>query len=392
MLLALLLTMLAQNPATMAGGAGGAILIPAPHITLFSSNPGTECSGSAVTTDQGGSLTFTRALAAYCRRAADGVYVAVSSNQPRVSNNGLLIEGARTNLVIRNTALDNAAWTATNTTVTANLGLDPTGALTAENLSSTSSGGFLASTAFVPGNTTMTVSMWVADAADSGDFDVVVRDTSAGADKTTCDYDPTLYQSLTRITCASTGLTSANNHVIRIYPGGTGGVGEFYVWGVQAEGPLSTLATSNIDTAAASVNRPNDVATFANSIDISTRGCLKATVTFPTTGINTSGATILGNGTERMLGYTSATAMSVNDGTNTVTANVSDVQGRTIDILTKWSGATMTIIADGVTASGSFDGSFSSTATMRIGSLSAGSYSYAEIKNIKVGQHPESCN
>jgi hypothetical protein len=387
---ALTLYLMGLNPATFSAVHPSAVSrsIPRPHITILASNPGSECSGAALTTDQGGAVTFGRALAAYCTKA-DGTLVSVSSGSPRVSNAGIQIEGSRTNLIEESKTL-NTTWAPTNVTVTANDQTDPLGTTTAEKLESTANGGYLQSDVFVPSQTTGTLSLYVKDISTT-DFDVVVRDTTAGADRTTCDLATS--GTMARYTCAVTGLTGANNHVVRIYPGGTALTGSAAVWGVQFEVPTSTLGSSAIDTTTAAVTRPNETATFANGTDISTRGCMSATVTFPSIGINSGGGSILSNGTESMMGYSSATAMRINDGTNTVTANVSSVLGRTIAMKVWWSGTSMGITADGVTSTGTFDGAFSSTATLRIGATAAGSgYAYATIDNIKVGAHPNSCD
>jgi hypothetical protein len=57
---------------------------------------------------------------------------------------GLLCEPQRTNRLLRSEEFDNAAWTATNCTVTANSAVAPDGATTAETLAATASGGNVA--------------------------------------------------------------------------------------------------------------------------------------------------------------------------------------------------------------------------------------------------------
>jgi hypothetical protein len=66
------------------------------------------------------------------------------ANQPRFDFNpitrqslGLLMEQQSTNLVVRSEEFDNASWTKTNTTVTANQNIAPDGNLTADKLSET---------------------------------------------------------------------------------------------------------------------------------------------------------------------------------------------------------------------------------------------------------------
>lgn len=382
----------------MAGNRGS--LVPSPHITAFMSNPASECAGSALTTTQGAAITCTRAATAYCTRSADGIIIDTAANTCRVTNDGVLVEGSRTNLIIRTTQLDNAAWTKVNLAVTANQGPDPEAGSFAELLNPTDTLGasaYIESTAFVPSQTTGKVSVYVkpASAVTTQQIKLEIYDTTAGASRGTCTT--TLTNVWTRLTCEITGQTGANNHVLRIYPDfNATDQASVLAYGAHYETPPSTLMSSYITTVGSSANRGTEGVTFANGQDISTAGCLSATVTFPpaTLGINSSGGTILGNAVEKMLGYTSNTAMSMNDGTNTVTANVTSVYGRTIAMKSSWSAAlgTMTLVADGVTSTGAFDGSFSSTATIRVGSLTASQYAYTYIKNIKVGAHPNSCD
>lgn len=367
---------------------------PPPFFTAFTSNPGTECDGSAIASNEGTSITFVNgATTRYCARIGDGRLVTIGANGPRVNNNGLLVEGSRTNLVIHHAAFDNAAWTKSNvSTPTANTDEDMEGGSTAELLSTTAAGGYYESTAFVPSQTTGTLSFYVRTQAGTQAFAAVLRDTTAGANRTTtCDI-ATATTSYQRVSCAVSGATGANNHAVRIFPGGLAGEGSIVAWGVQYEVPTGSFVTSLIPTAGGTaITRANDAATFAPGTSIANAGCLAATVTFGSA--SQFGGSVLSNGTDKMMGTGSATTVQIHDGTNLVQATVSSLTGRTINILNKWGGSTMTVIADGVTASGSFDGAFSSTATMHIGrSAAASGYCNCTIKNIRIGAHPESCN
>jgi hypothetical protein len=85
-------------------------------------------------------LTFTRSTTAtYCNSA--GVLVSAAANEPRVEYDpathavrGLLIEESRTNYLLRSQEFDNASWTKTRSSVTANLEPAPDGTLTADKL------------------------------------------------------------------------------------------------------------------------------------------------------------------------------------------------------------------------------------------------------------------
>jgi hypothetical protein len=397
-MLAVVLTVLAFSPdpipynaAVM--GRGSSAAAPAPFFTAFSSNPATECAGSNVASDDGSATAITHTNATvtrYCTKS-DGTLVAMTANQPRLTNAGLLVEGGRTNIQVRSSEFNQ--WTCTNvTTPTANTHADPVGTTTAEILTTTSSGGFCNGPSdFTPSQTTGAFSLYVRTASGTQNFSIVARDNFASADRTTtCSItQATTTWQLTK--CHVTGMTSANVHHIRVYPGTAAGSGSLVVWGAQFEVPSvgAAFVTSPIPSTNTSLARSNDAFSWTNPTDISTQGCLAATVTFNTA----TGGTFLSNGTEKMMGSGSATTITANDGTNTVTATVSDVTNRTIDIKVKWSGSTMTVVADGVTASGTFDGAFSSTATMHVGrQTTASGYANAHIKQIKVGSDPEACN
>jgi hypothetical protein len=365
---------------------------PGYFFSLLASDPATECNGAALVSAEGTSVTHTNATTTrYCLGVATNPQLtARAANSPRVSNLGVLVETSRTNPVIRNTALDDAAWTATNVTVTADAADDAAGGQAAETLETTAAGGYIESTAFVPGVTSATVSLWAGQWVEGDDFSIVVRDTTAGADRATCTQAANA-EVLTRVACNATGLTGANNHVVRIYPGGTAGEGGIIAWGVQFES-FSNFLTSTIPTAAAAVTRAVDVYTWSNPTDISAAGCISATVTFGTSTSITVGGSVVSNGTEQMLGTFSSTAVRINDGTNSVTATVPNLAGRTVNLRSYWSGSTMGLVADGVAASGTFDGSFSSTSVMHIGRTTTGTgYCNCWVDNIKVGSHPESC-
>lgn len=379
---------MAGPPVPARSGAG----VPPPFATFLASNPSSECDTSATISG----ITFTNTSSSrYCTRMGDSRLVGVNANVPRVNNNGVLIETNRINPLIRNRELDNVAWTASNVTVVATNYEDPEGGSTAEGLGSslgTPDGSeYIESTAFVPGQTSVTASYYgrVGNLSASMSVKLVVRDTTAGADRATCTS--VMADAYARYSCNATGLTAANNHVLRVHPDALGEGDTSVVWGVQVEGAGASYVTSLIPTAGASVTRAVDVATYTNATDISAQGCVSATVTASDFSGPIQGS-IISNGTEMMLGFGSATQIRSADGTNTVNAAVSNVVGRTFNVLAKWSGSTLTVVADGVTATGSFDGAFSSTATLRIGATAAGSgYCNCTIKNIKFGSHPESC-
>src|SRR5688500_13085954 len=101
-------------------------------------SPGQECAG-ALTGTRGEALTFSRAGSGMCTKG-DGTMVLLGNNVPRVQPGGLLMEAARTNLMVRSQEFDNAVWTKNATgagvapVVTANYAVAPDGTTSAERV------------------------------------------------------------------------------------------------------------------------------------------------------------------------------------------------------------------------------------------------------------------
>ena len=83
-------------------------------------------------------VTFTRASSGTFV-GSDGVLQTAATNEPRFDHNpttgeslGLLVEEARTNLLLRSEEFDNASWTKVNSAVTANQIASPDGTTTAD--------------------------------------------------------------------------------------------------------------------------------------------------------------------------------------------------------------------------------------------------------------------
>lgn len=81
-------------------------------------------------------LSFARSGAATARRA-DGRITGFADGVARVTDRGLLIEEARTNLLVRSQELDAASWTKSNAAVTADVTTAPDGTTTADRVAST---------------------------------------------------------------------------------------------------------------------------------------------------------------------------------------------------------------------------------------------------------------
>lgn len=77
--------------------------------------------------------TFTRASTGYARNQA-GVLVPFASGSLRTGDRGALIEGAGTNLCLQSQTFDNASWTKSRTSLSANAAIAPDGTMTADKL------------------------------------------------------------------------------------------------------------------------------------------------------------------------------------------------------------------------------------------------------------------
>jgi hypothetical protein len=90
--------------------------------------------GADVGTVAGGTgYSFSRASDGYYTNA-DGTLTLFGSGALRRGDRGVLIEGSRTNLLLRSQEFDNASWTKNRATITANATTAPDGTLTADKL------------------------------------------------------------------------------------------------------------------------------------------------------------------------------------------------------------------------------------------------------------------
>lgn len=81
-----------------------------------------------------GTATFTRTTAGRYIDPNDGLLKTAADNVPRFETNGLLIEGASTNLLLRSEEFDAGAWVKSNSSITANNTTAPDGNNTSDKL------------------------------------------------------------------------------------------------------------------------------------------------------------------------------------------------------------------------------------------------------------------
>jgi hypothetical protein len=247
--------------------------------------------GADVGTVAGGTgYSFTRASDGYYENA-DGTLTLFGSGALRRGDRGVLIEGSRTNLLLRSQEFDNASWTKTNSTVTADSTAAPDGTITADTLTDNATIGFhevTQSVAFTSGTsyalsgffkagTASLVQLTFGLAAFSG-AGYANFDLSAG---TVAATGGTLVSSGIRalangwyfcfIVATATATTSAVSSIIRINsssatraPSYSGSSTTIFVW--QADLQAGAFPSSPIVTVAASATRAADSLSYTAGV------------------------------------------------------------------------------------------------------------------------------
>lgn len=199
---------------------------------------------------------------------------------------GLLIESQRTNLLLRSEEFDNASWTKTNLTVTANSVVAPDGTTTADTLAATGAGGNVAQAVTITAGRGVAFSVF----ARAGTASFVALKLSDGGNTVECWFN--LATGATASNTAGAGslvysakdiiahgggwhrcvvmvLTSAVTTITAtISPAAADAAASantdtIYAWGAHLEAPAtSSNATSYIPTTSATVTRSPDYLTI----------------------------------------------------------------------------------------------------------------------------------
>lgn len=232
--------------------------------------------------------TFTRATTAM-RMGPNGYLQQVAANIPRFEYDpltrrclGYLCEQQRTNRWLRSQEFDNASWTKTGVTVTANSVAAPDGTTTADTLTATASGASVAQAATITAGTGAAISFYLKAGAsafaklaltDGGNTAAVWVNLASGATGTqqagggNCVLSQVVVEAMGRgwyraslevttatvttltgsvMPCAADGADSANGNSL-------------YAWGAQFEADATyTSPSSYIPTTTATVTRNAD--------------------------------------------------------------------------------------------------------------------------------------
>jgi hypothetical protein len=191
--------------------------------------------------------SFTRASDGYYQNA-DGTLTLFGSGALRRGNRGVLIEGARTNLLLRSQEFDNASWVKTNCTVTANAVVAPDGTMTADLVQfSAQFANIRENVQTLVAGTTYTYSIFCRVASGTRQFSV--RD-NIGVELGT--FTATTTWARYTITYTA-GNTTA---LLAIQDRNASGFVDTYIWGVQNE--AAAFPSSYIPTTTASATRASD--------------------------------------------------------------------------------------------------------------------------------------
>lgn len=187
---------------------------------------------------------------------------------------GLLIEEARTNLLLYSEQFDNAVWTkGVGLVVTADTTVAPNGATTGDTVTADSSISIYQGVTSVIG-TAYTQSMYIKAGGGNPATSLLFRDDTGAGRNITVNPATGVVTSPSG-TLISSGSTSFGNGWYRIYmsyladtttvrglirPSSAGLAQTFFVWGAQTE--IGAFSTSYIPTATATATRPRDIATM----------------------------------------------------------------------------------------------------------------------------------
>jgi len=234
---------------------------------------------SEIPTNGNGDFTWARTSTAN-RTNSSGNLELMATGVPRLSYMygscpAVLLEPQRTNLVLRSEEFDDAAWTKSGATVTANDAIAPDGTMSADKITLTSSSGRIARGVTLTDNVNYTASVFVKN-IDATNATIRVRCTNKAGTVATANFILTGSGTISELSDATATITAfANNWYrctlsfnaqsgattpdLRIISNATGGLasGEsVYGWGAQLE--AGAYPTTYMPTTSATATRVTD--------------------------------------------------------------------------------------------------------------------------------------
>jgi hypothetical protein len=249
-------------------------------------------------------LTCSRASIGYAQTVA-GTLTQFAANQLRITDQGLLVEDARTNVLVYSQAFEDAQWFGSGVTATADQTAAPDGTTTADKLTNTTAAGYMAEfgPAFtVTAGTVHTISVY-AKAGTASWVKLQISDFSTSAFGCwfnistgvlgTPDVGVGAVVDATSIEALANGWYRlvVSGHFISTKTGcgpaiagvnadnsGVTTIGNFfYAWGIQVE--AAAFASSYIPTTSAAASRAADVVGLIGALDAVLNGSAASVVT-----------------------------------------------------------------------------------------------------------------
>ena len=226
-------------------------------------------------------ITFTRSQTA--REAtyvgADGLIKTAAANEPRFDHNpttgeslGLLVEEARTNIIVSSSVFNTGSWTEDGVVLTANAGVAPDGTTTATSVSQgtgsnrcyhfdNNGAGSKTLTVFAKSNAGSSITLSGNLSYGTNSIGSAVLNTANGAISTALGCSSVAFPNgwYRFIIPIFVGAGSGNSNYLSI----TGPASSVFLWGVQIE--AGSFPTSYIPTTSATVTRAADVASITGT-------------------------------------------------------------------------------------------------------------------------------